>query len=160
MTPSRYNAEREVVGIPNWAEKTGSDAAIAKWRKESDYGICVKTGGGIYGFAINVEDEATALGYANQLTAALRLGHFVFRYRENSGRLLVPIRLASDDDRFKGYTSFIVPGGTIEILGGGKQFVAFGTHMSGARYQWGIAVNTTPEHLDAVLQELGGSDVA
>lgn len=158
-TPSWYNAQRQVVGIAAWTEKAGSEASIAKWREEPDYGICVKTGGGLYGFDIDVEDEATAYAYANQLTTALRLDHFVCRYRENSGRLLVPIRLAPGDERFKRYRSFVVPGGSIDVLGDGKQFVAFGTHPSRARYNWALAGNCEAGYFTELRSQFDASDL-
>lgn len=130
-TPSWYNAQRQVVGIASWTEKPGSEASVAKWREEPDYGICVKNVRRALRFDIDVEDEATAYACANQFMTALRLDHFVCRYRENSGRLLVPIRLAPGDEQFKRYRSFVVPGGLMDLLEDGKQFVAFGTHPSG-----------------------------
>lgn len=159
-TPSWYNAQRQVVGIAGWTEKVATEAEIAKWREEPDYGICVKTGDGLYGFDIDVEDEATAFAYANQLTTALRFDHFVCRYRDNSGRLLVPIPVSkSREEAFKRYRSFSVPGGSIDLLGDGKQFIAFGTHPSGARYKWCLAVNCEGAHFAELRQQFDGSDL-
>lgn len=162
-TPSRYNANRQVVGIAKWTEKVGTDAAVALWRKEPDYGICVQTGGGLYGIDIDVEDKDTAYKYATQITDAFGLDHFIYRHRENSGRLLLPIRVAPGLDgeaEFARYRSLTVPGGAIDILGDGKQFVAFGTHTSGSRYLWGIGVRRASERFMRLRGQFDGSDLA
>ncbi len=89
-TPSRYNANRQVVGIPQWTQKVATDAEIAKWRREPDYGICIQTGDGLYGVDIDVDDAAAAFAYADTLARALGLDHYVYRARENL-RCLAPL---------------------------------------------------------------------
>ncbi|MFP5394692.1 MAG: bifunctional DNA primase/polymerase [Alphaproteobacteria bacterium] len=136
-TPSHYNVKREVVGIAKWTEKVVTEANVAAWRNEPDFGICVRTGGGLYGIDIDIEDPDAALSYASQLVDRLGLDHFVYRCRPNSGRLLLPIwYMGHEKGNDPKFCSMVSPDGAVDLLGEGKQFVAFGTHPSGVRYEW------------------------
>lgn len=159
-TPSHYNASRKVAGIARWTEKVVTEAEITAWRKERDYGICVRTGGGLYGIDIDVEAPDAALNYATRMVDLFGLDHFVYRCRPNSGRLLLPVWVKGcENGREPKYSSLVLPDGAIDVLGQGKQFVAFGTHPSGARYEWRTAVRRSSERYRRLQKRYDGSDL-
>jgi len=130
-TPSLYNARGLVVGIPNWTKRITTSEEIAEWEKEPDYGICIQTRR-LRAIDIDVEDRDLAMeivrSFENKVGAKLPR-----RWRENSGKCLLafmcPGTLSKRAFKVKG-------GGQVEFLADGQQFVAFGTHPSGVRYQW------------------------
>lgn len=157
-TPSRYNANRQVVGIPKWTQIVATEAKVATWRREQDYGICIKTGRGLYGVDIDVDDAVAAFAYADALARALDLDHYVYRARENSGRLLLPLWIdqASEEPRLRSLT---LSDGAVDLLGPGKQFVGYGTHPSGARYRWNVRVIRESERYAQLARYYDGSDL-
>ena len=42
-TPSQYNPQRKVVGLPKWTDRRSTGADVERWAKEPDYGICLQT---------------------------------------------------------------------------------------------------------------------
>ena len=81
--------------------------------------------------------------------------HLPVRMRANSGKLLIPFRY--DGELFKRkFTCHM--GGIVEMLATGQQFVAYGTHPSGVKYEWQNAPENAPtlgiEELDALWHEL------
>ena len=42
-TPSRYDANGLVVGIPKWTQLKSTDRDIGRWSQHSDLGICLQT---------------------------------------------------------------------------------------------------------------------
>lgn len=138
-TPSRYNGNREAVGIPQWTQKQATDADITRWSKEEDYGICIQTRQ-VRAIDIDVDDRELARKVVEAIGAKLdSLGRgelrLPVRSRANSGKCLLAFRLMGHlpkrilrVDVEKHYA--------IEFLGNGQQFVAHGTHPSGARYEW------------------------
>lgn len=133
-TPSIYNADRKVVGIRDWTRKVATAQEIAVWRSEPDYGLCVQTRR-LTAIDIDVNDPLKALRCALSFARLLGLdpASMPVRRRENSGRLLLPVRVCGGTPRKQ---SVSVDGGVVELLGVGQQFVACGTHPSGARYIW------------------------
>lgn len=128
-TPSRYNAQRNAVGIPEWTTKRSTIKDVQRWQKEPDYGICIQTRL-VRALDIDVPDRDRSDRIARGIAA--RVGALPKRYRADSGKQLLVFELEGDHPK----RSFPVDGGVIEFLGTGNQFVACGTHPSGSRYEW------------------------
>lgn len=143
-TPSHYNGMGFAAGIPRWTEKTTTSEQVTKWREESDYGICIQTRN-VRALDIDVPDEALAKRILDLIAVELDFLSLPMRYRKNSGKCLLAFRLegthakravkvkpAVRDENGK----VIEPAWQVEFLGNGQQFIAAGTHTSGARYEW------------------------
>ena len=129
-TPSVYNRSRKVVGIPNWTSKKADLKEIGLWSAEPDYGICIQTRT-VRALDIDVPERGLAKAIADFITA--ELGKCLpTRLRKNSGKVLLGFSLPGDMAKRK----LVVEGGIIEFLATGQQFIAIGTHPSGARYEW------------------------
>jgi predicted P-loop ATPase len=148
-TPSRYNAAGEVVGIAKWTSYAASDQEIERWKAHPDYALSVQTRGIIGAIDVDVGDPAKAKAIRDAITNFL--GPCPVRYREGSGKFLIPFKRS-----FK-MTKRVLPveGGMIEVLGEGQQFIADGYHQSGTRYQWnGTALPQIKKLDEAKLDEL------
>ncbi|CDL80094.1 VapE domain-containing protein [Xenorhabdus cabanillasii] len=155
-TPSRYNRSRQVVGIPKWTEKKATDSDITIWSKELDYGICLRTGLGELAVDCDSEDEKVQ---AQIQTLLIKMFGKLppRRYRNNSNKCLYLLSVKGEYrkriHRLEGDL------GIIELLAQGQQFVAAGTHPSGARIQWdgglpGDPLEITPEQLEMLWSAL------
>lgn len=152
--PTVYTVEggrRVVVGIPRWTTKQSTPQAVEHWAAEPDYGICVQTRR-VRALDIDVEDADIVAAILDVIRA--RVGPVPVRTR-GTARALVPLIMTGGavyKRRLK------VSGGVVELLGDGSQFVAAGTHPSGARYVWeGLAdgvPEVTAEKLDDLWTEL------
>lgn len=128
--PSTYNAQRHVRGIPQWTSARVKPEQISAWSREPDYGICVQTRN-VRAFDIDVTDPELASEIA--LTIERLVGRpLPRRFRENSSKLLLAFRSPGPCPK----RILKTRAGNVELLGDGQQFVACGTHPSGARYQW------------------------
>lgn len=129
-TPSRYNGAGRVVGIAGWTAHQASDGDIARWARQGDYGICLQTRT-VRALDIDVAD--TELAEEITLFVARHLGQQLpARMRVNSGKCLLAFTLPGELAKRR----MTVEGGVVEFLATGQQFVAIGTHPSGARYEW------------------------
>lgn len=128
-TPSRYNSERQVVGLPSWTDNQSIDTDIARWQRDPDLGICLQTRL-VRAIDIDIQDEALAQRVRD--CVELTLGELPMRYRGNSSKCLFAFRLEGN------FTKRILrtEQGPIEFLATGQQFIAIGTHPSGVRYEW------------------------
>jgi predicted P-loop ATPase len=147
-TPSRYNKDRQVVGIGKWTSYMASPNELKRWAAEPDYSLSVilRQLGAI---DVDVADEGRAKAIRDAIITFL--GPVPVRYRANSGKLLIPFR--------RGFAMpkrvLQVEGGMVEILGDGQQFIADGMHPSGERYQWnGTTLPDMPELDEERLNEL------
>jgi predicted P-loop ATPase len=129
-TPSIYNRDHNVVGLPEWTKLRASEYMIQRWRSEPDYGICLQTRK-VRAFDIDVADPARAAALQQAITASLGIS-LPCRFRDNSGKRL----LAFTYNRPLTKRVLPVEGGILEVLAEGQQFVAVGTHPSGAPYRW------------------------
>lgn len=127
--PSRYNGSHKVSGIENWTSHKATGNEIVRWSKEPDYGICIQTRH-VRALDIDVTDEAASYGISSFLHE--RYAFLPQRSRENSAKTLFAFRLPGE------YPKRILKckQGIIEFLANGQQFIAAGTHPSGARYEW------------------------
>lgn len=135
-TPSQYNRDRKVVGIPEWTQHEASDAQVRRWGSDPDLGICVITRR-MRALDVDIVDQAQA----SEVRALIE--GFLFaeeigdgappaRARGNSPKFLIPIWLDGTYPKRVIRTAH----GAIEFLGNGQQFIAVSTHPSGERYEW------------------------
>ena len=127
-TPSRYDQAGEVVGIPKWTQHVGTSNDIKRWATHSDLGMCVQTR---VARAIDIDIADPVRAAAVRELVELMVG-LPQRRRANSGKCLLMFRMPGD------FAKRIIrtPDGIIEFLATGQQFIAVGTHPSGARYEW------------------------
>jgi predicted P-loop ATPase len=152
-TPSIYNRDHKVVGLPEWTKIKASEHLIARWRSEPDYGICLQTRS-VRAFDIDVEDDFKANEIVNAIRALTGI-KLPCRFRSGNGRRLLGFKYN------RPLTKHVVPveHGMVEVLADGQQFIAEGTHPSGERYEWfeGLPVIfpvLTGEQFEAVWQML------
>lgn len=128
-TPSLYNKERQVIGIPKWTDNIATREDIIRWSEEPDYGICIITRT-VRALDVDVEDPQSAELIRSFLH---KLGwNLPERTRDNSGKFLMIVPLSVNLSK----RVMPVADGIIEFLATGQQFVACGTHPSGSRYEW------------------------
>lgn len=132
--PSQYGGGKKVVGIGKWTQRRSSAAQVALWSQEPDYGICIQTR---RLRALDIDVEGDEVGAIVSFIAK-RLPGCSVRVRKNSGKCLFAFYCtyggAEDKDFSK--RTVKVDGGMVEFLATGQQFIAAGTHPSGARYEW------------------------
>lgn len=130
-TPSRYNGQRKVAGIKEWTKYRASESDIKRWRGEPDYGICIQTRR-VRAIDVDIPDAALA-GEVEEFIAAHLGRRLPKRHRANSAKFLLAFELEGDYGKRK---ITVAEGKIIELLMTGQQFIACGTHPSGARYEW------------------------
>ena len=135
--PSRYNRGRQIVGIANWTQHKSTAKEIETWSKEDDFGICIQTRE-IRALDIDVSDPVLAKAIEDFLLCGKEQP---VRRRANSAKLLVPFIMKGEFPK----RVVKVEGGIIEFLANGQQFIAIGTHPSGARYEGLENVDSLPE---------------
>jgi hypothetical protein len=101
--------------------------------------------------AIDLDIDQHALAAEVQETAGGLLGPTLVRSRPNSSRCLLLYCAAEGSPAKITLTGTL---GKIEVLGRGQQFVAFGTHPSGAPFRWSPAApgTVTRDSLPAVSE--------
>ena len=127
-TPSEFNKNGKVVGIPKWTEKRADGDDIKKWSSDNRLGICIQTRQ-VRALDIDV-DHAQAVEIAKAFVAQGL--HLPVRERSNSGKMLLAFVLEGEFPK----RSFKTAHGLVEFLGNGQQMVVSGTHPSGVRYRW------------------------
>jgi hypothetical protein len=128
-TPSRYDRDHKVVGLPKWTHNIATENDIARWSKEPDYGACVQTRV-VRAIDVDIADLAAATEVRELVE--LGVGRLPLRRRAGTGKCLLIFSMAGE------FTKRVIrtPHGLIEFLATGQQFVACGMHPSGSRYQW------------------------
>lgn len=134
-TPSQYNAKREVAGIAKWTDRVAEPRELERWSAEPDYGVCIQTRQ-VRALDIDITDQEEADAVWRTITEVFG-GLAPTRRRPNSSKCLVAFVLEGDLPK----RVFKTHHGIVEFLATGQQFVAHGTHPSGARYEW--------DHLDS-----------
>lgn len=129
-TPSLYKRDGTIVGISGWTSHCASDADIARWSNQPDYGICLQTRT-VRALDIDVADATLSGAIAQYVQDYLGMA-LPRRHRENSGKCLLAFALPGELPKRK----MVVDGGIVEFLATGQQFIAVGTHPSGVRYEW------------------------
>lgn len=152
--PSRYNKRNEVAGFPKWTEYQAASADIDRWSRVEDYGICLQTRE-VRALDIDVADATVSSEIAKFICVELGYLDVPKRYRLDSGKCLLAFRLPGEFAKRR----IKVDGGIVEFLANGQQFIAVGTHPSGARYEWlgGLPDDfptLTAEQFEALWSEL------
>lgn len=132
-TPSQYASDGTVIGIRDWTLHYASDQQIRRWADNPDLGICLQTR---ITKALDVDIADTTM--VDEILEAVRLElgiELPRRYRPNSAKCLLAFRIAGDEGQYSKRV-LRTAHGAIEFLGTGQQYVAVGTHPSGARYEW------------------------
>lgn len=158
-TPSLYNRDKQVVGIPEWTSWVSSEDDINNWERKPDYGICIQTRE-VRAIDIDFEDERLADRIEREVVRVLDVALPV-RVRPNSAKRLLAFRLAGEYPKGVIRYDDYVTGGIVELLMNGQQFIAAGTHPSGVKYEWrGGLPDAIPEltlaQLDAVKAAIAG----
>jgi hypothetical protein len=154
-TPSQYNSNRMVAGFPGWTSYHAGAIDLAKWSANPDYGICVQTRR-VRAIDVDVTDAHVAERLREFIIAQLGYCPPV-RRRSNSSKFLMTVAIPGEFGKRK----VLVPGGAVEILATGQQFIAVGTHPSGVPYSWeGGLPDDIPEITMAQFEELWGAMVA
>jgi len=157
-TPSRYNAEGFVVGIPQWSQQETSARQVLTWAAEPDHGICIQTRR-VRALDIDIPDQAAARRVRE--VVELLLGELPARVREGTGKCLLAFWMPGDFAKRVIRTEH----GVIEFLATGQQFIAAGAHIaaqgghSGTFYEWEGGLPeafpvVTPAEFDALWQAL------
>lgn len=128
-TPSRYNAQRNAVGFHQWTQHQSTPEEIARWAREKDYGICIQTRR-VRAIDIDIDHPERAAAVASAVFR--HVGDLPGRTRSNAGKLLLVFECSGELTKRK----FKTESGIVEMLASGQQFIACGTHPSGARYEW------------------------
>lgn len=128
-TPSRYNQAGFVAGIAKWSQHYATGQEIDAWSRRPDYGICIQTRT-VRALDVDVTDPEQAHAIAQVI--ARHLGQLPRRWRNNSSKALFAFALPGEFYKRTIRTEH----GIIEFLAQGQQFIAVGTHPSGARYEW------------------------
>ena len=129
--PDREHAGKKPLGR-DWPERARKDppecTTLPAVKHAANTGILTDR---LRTLDIDIDDPVTA-GRVQEL-AVSHFGGTICRTRDNSGRRSLPYRAADGSP-----TNRVLKGklGKIEVLGHGHQFVAFGTHPSGAELKW------------------------
>lgn len=121
-----------VGGITGWTAKRSTDREVAAWSKNPDLGICIQTRE-MRAIDIDIADTSIAQQVVDLVEMAC--GPMPKRMRNNSGKCLLAFRMPGAFSKVAFKTS-ATDNSKIEFLADGQQFIAVGTHPSGARYEW------------------------
>lgn len=150
-TPSWYNGQGQAAGISEWTSRITTEQDIVRWSKRDDYGICCQTRY-LRAFDIDVEDAHSAeIIKARILEMFGGPGSAPVRMRSNSGKLLIPFYY--DGELYKRKLGCKL-GGIVELLATGQQFVMYGTHPSGVRYEWEGKPEDAPQLAESEVEEI------
>ncbi len=128
-TPSRINHAGNAAGIAAWTQQRSTHRQVHGWAQDGRLGICLQTR---TVRAIDVDIADPEVSSAVRGMVEMVLGKMPCRWRGNSGKLLLAFNMPGDFSKRILSTEH----GAIEFLATGQQFIAFGTHPTGARYQW------------------------
>jgi predicted P-loop ATPase len=150
-TPSRYGPDDLVVGLPKWTQAQSTARDVQRWSANSDLGICVQTRR-MRAIDIDIADPVRAAEIEELISY---MADLPVRFRENSGKCLMLFDMPGDFSKRVIKTAH----GIIEFLATGQQFVAVGTHPSGARYEWrgglpGTVPGLSPAEFEVLWQAL------
>jgi hypothetical protein len=140
--PSMFSGRGEAHGLKDWQKRDIDPAEVRYWSSDRRLNLCVRTGpiSGVYAFDIDIDD-------LRSLDVAIRIkkevGELPSRTRNNSNKQLLMFRMEEPCTKRKIKLDDQPKGPAIELLAAGQQFVACGTHTSGARYEWYPELSST-----------------
>lgn len=151
-TPSVYTNTRRVVGVHEWTRYVATQKDIQRWAGEQDYGICIQTRQ-IRAIDIDINDAQIVRDVL--LLCETVLGRRLpKRFRASGEKCLLAFRLPGQMQK----RILRADAGLVEFLADGQQFIAHGTHPSGARYEWEWAGhNDFPDISSTQFEELWGA---
>ncbi len=159
-TPSRYDSRQRVIGIRDWPTMEISGQSLARWSREPDFGICIRTTS-VRGLDVDITDPVVAQEVREFIQSELGLS-LPCRSRGDSSKFLHPFRLEGEYGKRVIFCEGEGEGtDKIEWLMNGNQFVAVGTHPSGSRYEWEGGLpeaipELTPEQFEGLFDRLQG----
>lgn len=130
--PSRYDSRREVVGIPCWTRYTATDGDVTTWSREPDFGICLQARS-VRAIDVDIPDAKLAAAVDELIMRRLDGKSLPRRERANSSKFLLALTMPGE---YRKRVITLPDESRIEFLACGQQFIAAGTHPSGARYEW------------------------
>lgn len=158
--PSMFNGRGEAHGFLAWQKRDIMPSEVAEWSKDRRLNMCVRTGpiSGVYAFDIDI-DDMTAINVEEDICRLLGNVLLPTRIRANSSKRMLIFRMEAPCKKRKMKLDDSPRGPAIEMLADGQQFVACGTHSSGARYQWEPALPSflpliTLDQLDTIWYQL------
>jgi hypothetical protein len=140
--PSQFNRQGEAHGLVEWQKREILSNELQIWSADPRLNICVRTGpiSGVYALDVDVDDPTLSPEIGDLLYTAFSEGNtrpMVYRGRTGPSRkFLIPFRMDTPCKKRKIKLDNTARGPAIELLADGQQFVAAGSHSSGARYQW------------------------
>lgn len=148
--PCRYNGGGMVSGFPEWTTIQSTDQDVIAWAKVADYGISLQTRN-VRAVDVDIPDREQAKGVRDVIESMIP--GLPVRYRADSGKFLVAFEMPGEYPKRK----IDCEGGIIEFLANGQQFIAAGTHESGARYEWEGGLPTFPVVDEEMFEKLWGA---
>jgi len=136
------------LGLVGWADPLYRTTSIEDWAADPRHSAGIITRN-IRAIDIDVPDEAEGQRVEDFVRFRLGIDGLMLpkRDRENSGKRLLLYRMDDSPENLRKYVVNMGEHGAVEFLGNSQQFVAAGTHPSGARYRW-------PEGIPASLDEI------
>lgn len=131
FTGRMREGRREYRGIQGWTASRTTLAEVATWRGEPDYGLAIQARA-VRAIDVDVDESVLAREIEDVIADHLCGIPLPARRRPGSARFLIGLRIEAPLQKRRIVTS----AGAIELLADGQQFVACGTHKSGARYKW------------------------
>jgi putative DNA primase/helicase len=141
--PSAFNAAGEAHGLLNWQKREILSNEVKMWSADRRLNICVRTGpiSNVYAFDVDIDSDLA--GEVRSVLAELLGADAPTRGRADSKKILLAFRMEEPCKKRKIYLDESRKGPAIELLADGQQFVAAGSHSSGARYQWSPELPST-----------------
>lgn len=135
-TPSVISTYGYAMGLKGWTELEATDTDVTHWKTIKQYGIGIHCRY-IKALDIDIEDFYTVIDLLSIINSQIALPgtKLPFRSRENTSRILIPFKSNVDFGKIT-IADKNDESNKVEILSTGNQFVAYGTHTSGARYVW------------------------
>jgi hypothetical protein len=134
--PSMFNRAGEAHGITEWQKRPILGNEVQLWSTDPRLNLCVRTGGMSHVYAFDIDIDGDQAGAVRQLVTELAGVELPARSRPNSKKVLLAFRMEATCKKRKIKLDDQPRGPAIELLADGQQFVAAGSHSSGARYQW------------------------
>lgn len=130
--PSQFNHAGEAHGLKDWQKRDIMSNEVAAWSKDRRLNLCIRLGSRSHIYAFDVDTDSDLAGMVrSDITTALGF-ELPARSRANSKKILLAFRM----DEVCRKRIIKTKDGRIELLAEGQQFVAAGSHSSGARYHW------------------------